>query len=252
VDVETTGLDAQKDAIIELACVPFDYGREDGRIFAVQPPVSYFEDPGRPIPAQVTALTGITDEDVRGKRIDDEVIARIAGEASLIIAHNARFDRPFLERRLSCFAEKPWACSVNEIPWKRLGCSSSSLEFLLYKSCGEFFDAHRAADDCLAAIHVLATAARTGELPMRQLLDAARRDSYVIRATGSPIECKDMLKARGYRWKPSGDNAPGAWWIELDSEARDAELAWLSSNAYPSRTPTYRVERRTARDRYRS
>ena len=34
VDVETTGLDPQKDEIIELAMVPFTYGR-DGRIFEI-------------------------------------------------------------------------------------------------------------------------------------------------------------------------------------------------------------------------
>ena len=39
----------------------------------------------------------------------------------LVIAHNAAFDRPFLERRLPIFAEKHWACSRFDVDWKASG-----------------------------------------------------------------------------------------------------------------------------------
>jgi len=57
-DVETTGLDSARDEIIELAMVPFDFS-EDGRIFAVYESFDALRDPGRPIPAAITALTGL-------------------------------------------------------------------------------------------------------------------------------------------------------------------------------------------------
>jgi DNA polymerase-3 subunit epsilon len=41
VDVETTGLDATRDEIIEVAMVPFTYGL-DGRVFEIQPPFHGF------------------------------------------------------------------------------------------------------------------------------------------------------------------------------------------------------------------
>src|SRR3546814_11662478 len=59
VDVETTGLDAARDEIIELAMVPFIYGL-DGRLFEIQAPFHRFREPSISLPPQLTAFTGIT------------------------------------------------------------------------------------------------------------------------------------------------------------------------------------------------
>ena len=157
VDAETTGLDTATDSIIQLAVVPFEYAPLDGRIFAVDPPWVRLEDPGRPIPPDVTALTGISDADVAGRRIDDAAVRTVAAGASLVIAHNAGFDRPLVERRLPWFRELPWACSCVEVPWARHGIASAKLDYLLYRHCQEFFDGHRADEDALAGVHALAT-----------------------------------------------------------------------------------------------
>ena len=90
VDVETTGLDPSRDKIIEFCGVPFEFERESGRILAVKEAVSCLEDPGRPIPADVTKLTGITDAMVAGKRIDEAAVGKLMAEAGLVIAHPAR------------------------------------------------------------------------------------------------------------------------------------------------------------------
>lgn len=55
-DTETTGLDAQRDEVIELGMVGFDY-RPDGRIACVRDTFSGFIEPSAPIPAEITALT---------------------------------------------------------------------------------------------------------------------------------------------------------------------------------------------------
>jgi DNA polymerase III subunit epsilon len=60
-DVETTGLDQQKDEIM----VKFDY-LPDGRIADLRDVFTAFNEPSRPIPADVTTLTGITTEMVAG------------------------------------------------------------------------------------------------------------------------------------------------------------------------------------------
>jgi hypothetical protein len=115
-DVETTGLDPAMDEIVELAMVPFDFAC-DGRIFAVHEPFSRFRDPGRPIPAAVTELTGITDAMVAGASIDAAEIEAFLGPAALVIAHNAGFDRRFMEKLCGAFVTLPWACSWAEVPW---------------------------------------------------------------------------------------------------------------------------------------
>jgi len=250
VDVETTGLDRASDAIIEFAAVPFRYGVEDGEIYDVGEGLSFLEDPRCPIPDAITELTGITEEMVRGKRIDDARVAALLAEASLIVAHNASFDRPFIERRLPAFATKPWACSCKEVPWREHGCSGTKLEYILLTMAGEFFDAHRAVDDCRVGIHVLASRGPTGALPFAQLLESARRPTCRVWAVGSPFQCKERLKTSGYRWNDGNDGRPKAWYTDVTEPDLERELAWLEENVYGGNSESCIVERLTAFERY--
>jgi DNA polymerase-3 subunit epsilon len=249
-DVETTGMDRRADAIIQLSMVPFTYDAESGRIFDVGQTLTYFEDPGRPIPPEIVELTGITDADVAGKRIDESAVRAFLEPVSLMIAHNADFDRPFMERRMADFRDKAWACTVRDIHWRRHGLSSSSLEYLLMKRCRRFYGAHRADQDAEAVVHLLATPFDDGTLPMTLLLDSARRGTVRIWAENSPIETKDLLKARRYRWNPGGDGRPKAWHREVSLDERDAELAWLYANVYGGAKPNLRTDALDARVRY--
>jgi DNA polymerase III epsilon subunit-like protein len=86
-----------------------------------------------PVPETVTRLTGITDDDVRGQTLDDEAVAASAADASLVIAHNAAFDRRFAERRLPIFVDKPWGCSSEQVPWAEEGLRSRSLDYHLHR-----------------------------------------------------------------------------------------------------------------------
>jgi len=250
VDVETTGTDPRADQIIELAAVPFTYVAETGQVVAVEAGIGGFDDPGRPIPPEVTDITGITDEMVRGQRLDEAAIAAAVAGAQLIIAHNAAFDRKFVERRLPALRGQRWACSHREVPWHRLGRGSRSLEYLLIEHAGVFFEGHRAEIDCRALIHLLAQPTANGEIPLQLLLESARKRSARIWAQGAPYEAKDLLKGRGYRWGNGEDGRPRAWYIEVAVEARDAELAWLREHVYSGRDGNWKVELLDARTRY--
>jgi DNA polymerase-3 subunit epsilon len=251
VDVETTGVDLARDCILQFSAVPFQYSPATGQIYTVGQPVTCFEDPGMPISPAITALTGITAADVRGKRIDDAAVNALAGLASLVIAHNARFDRAFLERRLPVFAQKAWACSWSEVPWPA-GAGSTKLEFLLYKHCGMFFAAHRAETDCLALIHLLATPFPDGLLPMALLLESARRRTIRIWATGAAFEKKELLKARHYLWNSGENGRPKAWYRDLPEPEAAAELNWLRDQVYGGRGNLWTTETYDARRRFSS
>ena len=86
---------------------------------------THLRDPGRAIPEAMTALTGLTDDDVRGKHIDVEAASALIRRSDLVIAHNARFDRPFFERVLPATRDTPWACSRLEIPWRASGIETA-------------------------------------------------------------------------------------------------------------------------------
>ena len=89
-DTETTGLDPQKNEIIELGMVKFDYF-PDGRIAGVRDSFSAFNEPSEPIPSEITALTGITDDMVVGQRFDDTAVTAFVDDAAIVIAHNSGF-----------------------------------------------------------------------------------------------------------------------------------------------------------------
>ena len=232
VDVETTGLDPVRDKIIEFCGVPFEFERESGRILGVDNAVSFLEDPGRPIPEEVRQLTGITDEMVAGKSIDEAAVTAMLADVGLVIAHNAAFDRPFVDRRLPASRDKAWACSQREVPWKALGVSSGALEFLMMKRCGLFFEGHRADADCHAVLRLLQEPFDDGTLPMQTLLESARTPSFRIWALNSPFDKKDLLKQRRYRWSGGEGGMPKAWYKTILAGEVEAEQAWLKTAVY--------------------
>lgn len=227
VDVETTGLDFGQENIIELGMIVFEYSI-DGKIFNVIEEFCEFEDPGKPIPSEITELTGITDEDVKGKSIRNERVNEMVKDAVFIVAHNAAFDRPFIERRFPVFKEKFWACSQTQIPWRQEGITGSKLEYIAM-SFRYFYDAHRAIDDCWAVLQILSERLpKSGAKVLNALLNKSRESSYLIEATGAPFEAKDLLKARHYRW----DGATKVWSKEIMESDLESEEKFLAQNVY--------------------
>lgn len=237
VDVETTGLDHKTDEVIELGIVLFTYDKA-GVIHTVGDAYQSFNQPGKPIPPNITELTGITDAMVAGKKIDAAEIDELIGVANFVIAHHAAFDRKFIEKVCPIAATKPWGCSMEQIPWKAEGWNGRALEYLLMRA-GYFYEAHRAEDDCFAGIRLLSTTLpRSGKSAMAALREAAAKPIIRLTAEGSPFEVKDTLKARGYDWNPDSK----AWTIDLpDAEKVIAEGEFLATlyrprDFYPTKT----------------
>ena len=94
IDLETTGLDSQKDAIIEIGAVRFNGSR-------VESEWTTLINPGRPIPALVTQLTGITNDMVRNAPPIRAVLQELADYVgdSPVVGHNVRFDLGFLQKQ---------------------------------------------------------------------------------------------------------------------------------------------------------
>ncbi|MFC1460255.1 3'-5' exonuclease [Microvirga arabica] len=250
VDTETTGLDHTRDEVIELGMVAFLYD-EDGRVGEVIGTFNGLREPSVPIGPEITRLTGITPEMVAGQVLDLAAVERFVETADLIIAHNARFDRPFCERLSKGFQVKAWACSHSEIAWSGFGFEGSKLGYLLTQ-CGWFHQGHRAVEDCHALLEVLASPLPSGAgFPFEHLLTSARKALVRIWAEGSPFDMKDMLKARRYRWNDGTDGRPKAWWVEVDEETFEAELAFLQREVYRREVEPF-SQRITAFERFRS
>ncbi|WP_052954491.1 3'-5' exonuclease [Microvirga vignae] len=250
VDTETTGLNHTRDEVIELGMVAFTYN-EEGRIGDVIGTFNALREPSVPISPEITRLTGIAPDMVAGQVLDLAAVERFIEPADLVIAHNARFDRPFCECLSKSFQVKAWACSHSEIAWSGFGFEGSKLGYLLTQ-CGWFHQGHRAVEDCHALLEVLAAPLPSeAGLPFGHLLASARKVLLRIWAEGSPFDMKDMLKARGYRWDDGTDGRPKAWWVEVDEEAGEAELAFLQREVYRREVEPF-TQRITAFERFRS
>jgi DNA polymerase-3 subunit epsilon len=58
-----------------------------------------------------------------------------------------------------------------------------------------------------------------------------------------------VLKARGYRWNGESNGAPRAWYIDVQDDARETELAFLKAEIYRGEIDVL-VRRITAHDRF--
>jgi len=247
-DVETTGLDQRKDEVVELGMIKFDY-LPDGRIASIRDVFSSFNEPLEPIPPDVIALTGITNEMVAGHRIDEAAVSAFANEAVIVIAHNSGFDRKFAERYWPIFQRKAWGCSATEIEWRKHGFEGSRLGYLL-NGAGFFHQAHRAVDDCHALLEILAVELpTTGTSALAVLLERARKKTMRLWAEQSPFDLKDVLKRRGYRWSDGSDGRPRSWYVDLDESRLDDEIAFLKTEIY-LRDVEPSVQTLTAFDRF--
>lgn len=226
VDVETTGTDHATDAVIQLALRRFRYD-DSGRITRIDRSYSWFEDPGRAIPDEVVRITGITDDMVRGREIDRGAVRRMLQGSTLIVAHNAAFDRKWVEAQIPDANGLAWGCSMADVDWRAHGFDGRSLGFLGMQ-CGFWFEAHRADADVDAVIGLLRHRFQDGRTALAELVDRAERTSWLIRARGAAFEVKDRLRARGYRW----DADRKVWAREVSDEDRLAEEFWLAANIY--------------------
>lgn len=91
-DLETTGLDLVKDRIIQISYIKvYPDGREERE--------NLFVNPEMPIPADVTKLTGITEEDVSGAKTFKQLSAHLAEKfkgCDFAGFNSNRFDVPLL------------------------------------------------------------------------------------------------------------------------------------------------------------
>lgn len=101
-DVETTGLDADKEDIIELAGVKFTLERRDGKLLPVETAqYSSLVKPTKMIPDEATRVNNITNQMVENAPDLKPVLQaffRFCGLSSVLVAHNAEFDAKFVSK----------------------------------------------------------------------------------------------------------------------------------------------------------
>ena len=151
-DIETTGLSNRTCKIIEIGAVKIKGGKIIDKF-------NIFVDPETPIPEDITKLTSITEDDVKGapkEREALEMFFTFAGDC-LLIAHNANFDIGFIrvaaERQQMPF-NNPYLDTVGLSRYVNPGLKNHKLDTIVdYYNIGEFHH-HRASDDAEVLAHI--------------------------------------------------------------------------------------------------
>jgi DNA polymerase III epsilon subunit family exonuclease len=173
-DLETTGLDAARDAIIEVGAVKYRDGESIDRF-------STLINPGRSIPYDITLITGITDRDVIGMPAFGEIagtLTHFVGSLP-VVGHNVGFDLGFLRGQGLLFQNiglDSWELASILLP----GLPSYSLGALTRRFGLPHASQHRALDDAQATGLLFTTLCEeAARLPHPVLLEINRlaRDS---------------------------------------------------------------------------
>ena len=163
-DTETTGLIYNRDEIIEFAAVVLE--KRNGEITVTE---EYDElitlSPGGFVPAQIEALTGITNQDIRERGIPKTRvccdIARMISGNTLLLAYNAHFDLSFLFYLLLREGDPRILKGKDKLDLLTVYKDRRSYPHKLcnaidaYGLSGKVVNSHRAVDDVLATVEVM-------------------------------------------------------------------------------------------------
>lgn len=208
VDVETTGLSASRERIIEIAIVKV-------KNLQIVEKFSTLINPQRHIPLFITSFTGISDEDVEDAPIFYQVKDRILEmlDESVLVAHNLPFDLSFLKNEFKIIGEefKPQHSICTLKLSRRLfqGLRSKSLgsvaSFLKIKN----INSHRALSDAETTARILIKIIRQlkKEEGVETFADLIDYQEGIVET--SKLEIKPELKEDFYNFP----NAPGVYYF---------------------------------------
>jgi DNA polymerase-3 subunit epsilon len=214
-DFETTGLSSETDLPIELGLVLWDS--------VLKTPLrmtSTLIKQDVVITDEITKITGITNKMLDILSIKEaDVVQAFQGYSMLIdayVAHNAPFDRKFLEamfkRQGLKVADKIWIDTSKDIPYPE----SITTRKLTHLACEHGFlnpFPHRALPDVLTMIQVMS------KYDCEEIVKYAQTPNLRIKA-GVSFENKDLAKERGYRY----DGDTKSWYKEIKEFQLEKEI----------------------------
>ena len=144
-DLETTGLSAKKDRIIEIGAVKISNNQ-------VVDTFSTFVNPHKPLPAKIVELTGIDDSMLVDAKEEEQAIKEFLGfcKDDVLVAHNAQFDTSFIKEACNRYNFEYNFTSIDTVAIARSilpdikNCKLDTVAS--YLRLGEF-NHHRAVDD---------------------------------------------------------------------------------------------------------
>lgn len=196
-DTETDSLDPKTGHLLEVAAAVWSVDHRTlirARSWLVQAPSN--------AAIAVNGIPeGILSRGVERAEVMRQVYAVAIKECSVLVAHNAEFDRAWFAPEIE---RLNWVCSCDDIEWPRKTTSRSLTALALAHGVG-VVSAHRALDDVLTLVRLFERAAELGaDLPA--MLARAQRPKGRYQALVS-YDDRELAKAAGFHW----DGTTKAW-----------------------------------------
>ena len=113
---------------------------------------------------------------------------------------------------------------------------------------GWFYDGHDAFNDCEACLALLSeTLPKKNKTVFSVLREYAASPSFLIKAIDAPYSKRNILRRRGYKWRPADLLNGKVWWTETNDY--EEEVKWLNEEIY-NREINIPIKRITALNRY--
>ena len=228
IDIETTGTDPATDAILEIASVDL---LRDGTITNQ---MSTLVRPSRPIPPESSAVHHLIDADFADAPPLEAVLDRFKG-ADAYVAHNADFERSFLQHLLG---DALWACTYKcalRVWPDLLSHSNQALRYRLgfidpFGIDRHTLNPHRALSDAIVTAAVFGEIIKHATWP-----DIVRWSSEpallsVLRFGKHRGERFDTVPIDYLRWIIEGHN-------ELSLDVKSSARYWLEKRLGTDKTP---------------
>ena len=163
-DTETTGLQFNRDEIIEFAAIVVECVDGLPRVTREYDELVQLS-PGGFVPPQIQTLTGITDQDIRERGLSKTRVCRDIAEMirgnTLLLAYNAHFDLSFLFYMLLCSGDVSILKGKDKLDLLTVYKDRRSYPHKLcnaietYGLSGKVVNSHRAVDDVIATLAVM-------------------------------------------------------------------------------------------------
>lgn len=221
VDVETSGLpEDEQHAICEIGWV--DLNLAD---MSIGNPVTFFVNPGHPIPPHIRAVHHISDRDVADAMPPDQAVALLRKGLALgdvLAAHRAVFEQHFIS------ADRKWVCTYKCAlrAWQEAKAhNNQALRYILDIDSEPDFDPaqamppHRALPDAYVTARILRKLLQLR--PIERLVEISSEPALSVNV--------NFGKHKGTKWA----ELPGDYlqWIieksDLDQETKDQASYWL-------------------------
>lgn len=208
IDLKTSGSNPKQDNIVEIAALKFSFTNEEG----------------------IIEVLG-TYETFEGSPIDWEAVSALLEGCNLVICHNSRLHRNFLELQTPIYIQDiikkmPFACTMLDIDWPLRGNESPRVKYINFE-LGYFYQA-LGLTECWAIFNILVNA----PLAFDELKENVRKAKVIVCAVNAPFEKSDIFKKRQYTWSNGNGKFPKCWWKTMNKEALEDEFQFLDAAVY--------------------